>query len=234
MPEPVKILVVDDEEGMRLTLKGILRKRGFDVTVAESGEEAFQMVQKESFRLILMDIKMPGMSGVETFVQMKKFIPETTVIMMTGFAVQEEMRRALREGAYAVVHKPLEIPDVLKLVTESLEGKTLILMVDGMGTQVDSILPELEKKGYRVVRVDELDKCLDLIEERKIQVILFDGEIKQAATLDMIKKAKEIRPDVGFIYFSGHSEEKRLQSAFKEFSLATVQNPSILKNWFRF
>src|SRR5579859_476673 len=92
--EPVSILVVDDQSGIRLTLKGILGKRGYKVAIAESGEQAIEAVRKEHFQLILMDIKMPGISGVDAFIQIKEIAPDTTVILMTAYAMEAEIRRA--------------------------------------------------------------------------------------------------------------------------------------------
>ena len=85
--EKIKILVVDDQAGMRLTMKGILTRRGYDVTVAEDGAKALEAVKSMKFRIIFMDIKMPGMSGVDTFVKIKEINPKATVIMMTAFAL---------------------------------------------------------------------------------------------------------------------------------------------------
>ena len=86
---PLKILVVDDQEGMRLTLGGILKRHGYQVTTLENGYRAVEEVRNTRFDMIFMDIKMPGIDGVETFVRIKEIRPDVNVIMMTAFAVED-------------------------------------------------------------------------------------------------------------------------------------------------
>ena len=101
-----RILVVDDEPGMRITLEGIIEDEGYDVAGVENGYEALAEVQKKSYDLIFMDIKMPGMNGVETYREIKKASPRSVVVMMTGFSVEELVKEALQEGADGVLYKP--------------------------------------------------------------------------------------------------------------------------------
>ncbi len=110
-----KILVVDDEPGMRLTLKGILEKKGFTVALAEDGKEAVEAVQQARFDVVLMDMKMPVMGGAEAFLQIKKVCPETQVILMTGYVVESDIRRAEENGA-TVLTKPLDLKRVIELL----------------------------------------------------------------------------------------------------------------------
>src|SRR5271169_3029211 len=146
--EPINILVVDDQSGIRMTLKGILGKRGYKVAIAESGEQAVAAVRKEHFHLILMDIKMPGISGVDAFIQIKEISPDTTVILMTAYAMEAEIRRAIHEGAYTVIYKPFDMEKVLALIGECMEDKTLVMVVDDRVEDRNLIRAVLEKKGY--------------------------------------------------------------------------------------
>ena len=94
-----KIMVVDDDPGLRLTLEGIIEDEGYDVVGAENGDQAIELARQCPFDLIFMDIKMPGMNGVDAYKEIKKVSPTSVVFMMTGFAVEEQIKEALEEGA---------------------------------------------------------------------------------------------------------------------------------------
>ena len=113
------LLVVDDERGMRDTLLDILEERGYRVDVAGDGVQALEAIGTEAYDLVLMDIVMPRMNGVEVLRQLKQMGNDVTVIMMTAYAVQDLIEEALREGVYRVLYKPLDIEEVLRLIGEA-------------------------------------------------------------------------------------------------------------------
>jgi len=114
------ILVVDDLKGMRVTLGRILEDEGHNVVLAENGYQAIEAAKQTSFDLIFMDIKMPGINGVQTFREVKKINPQAAVIMMTAYSVEDLVREALEEGAYAVVYKPFDIENIVSIIESAL------------------------------------------------------------------------------------------------------------------
>ncbi len=114
--EKTNILVVDDLESLRLTLGGILEDEGHNVVMAEDGYQAIEAIKETHFDAIFMDIKMPGINGVETFEEIKKIDPKAVVIMMTGYSVEDLIKRAVSEGAYTCLHKPFDIEKVIGLI----------------------------------------------------------------------------------------------------------------------
>ncbi|MBI2457013.1 MAG: sigma-54-dependent Fis family transcriptional regulator [candidate division NC10 bacterium] len=109
------ILVVDDEAAMRLLVTSVLRDEGHDVTSAASGEEALQLVAKRHYHLIITDLKMPGISGLEVLETVRRDDPETAVILLTAFGTVEGAVEAMRKGAAHYLLKPLANPDELRL-----------------------------------------------------------------------------------------------------------------------
>ena len=109
------ILVVDDEAAMRLLVTSVLRDEGHDVTAAASGEEALQLVAKRHYHLIITDLKMPGISGLEVLEAVRRDDPETAVILLTAFGTVEGAVEAMRKGAAHYLLKPLANPDELRL-----------------------------------------------------------------------------------------------------------------------
>lgn len=109
------ILVVDDEPAMRLLLSSVLKEEGHDVAAAASGEEALQLIAKRHYHLVLTDLKMPGISGLELLEQVKRDDPGTAVIILTAFGTVEGAVEAMRMGAVHYLLKPLSNPEELRL-----------------------------------------------------------------------------------------------------------------------
>jgi two-component system response regulator HydG len=114
------ILVVDDLKSIRLTLSGLLGDEGYNVVMAEDGYQAIDIAKQAHFDFIFMDIKMPGINGVQTFREIKKINPEAVVIMMTAYSVEDLVREALGEGAYGVVYKPFDIEKIVGMIDSAL------------------------------------------------------------------------------------------------------------------
>ncbi len=121
MAEKANILVVDDNISLCRSLSLVLEYEGYAVTTANDGPEAIGKVREEPFDMIFMDVKMPGMNGTETFREVNKIRPETLVVMMTAYAVEDLVQEALEEGAYGILYKPLDMEDVLKSLEETLK-----------------------------------------------------------------------------------------------------------------
>ncbi|HAM35389.1 MAG TPA: hypothetical protein DEB40_10260 [Elusimicrobia bacterium] len=224
-PKPEKILVVDDQLSMRLTLRGILVKKGYDVTVAEDGARALEQIQKDNYRVIFMDIRMPGMNGVQTFLEMKKTRPNATVIMMTAHALEDEIKTALREGAYTVLHKPFEMDRMLALLKECLEDRPLVLVVDGNREICDALKEALEGYNYRVLFAENGEQCLDQLQQRRFQVIILDLKLPDNG-LATLRDIKEMRPEAGVIVLAtSATEQEALEQAMQFGTIAYLRKP---------
>jgi DNA-binding response OmpR family regulator len=115
-----KILIVDDEETMRRSLADILRLEGAQVKVAASGEAAVDALRQNNFDLILLDLKMPGMDGLEVLRVANKIAPETQVILLTAHGSLESAIAALRLGAHDYLLKPASPSQIIRSVTSGL------------------------------------------------------------------------------------------------------------------
>src|SRR5689334_8117095 len=101
-----RLLIVDDEESLRTSLLVNLEDEGYEVTEAESGQEASELAAKQPFDLIVTDMRMPGRNGLETFREIRKLRSDALIMLMTGFANESLVSEALSEGAYTVLYKP--------------------------------------------------------------------------------------------------------------------------------
>ena len=113
----VTVLVVDDEHGMRETLVDILTSAGYAVTPAPDGGEALAMATRNSYDVIVMDIKMPVLSGVEVLASLEH--PPPQIILMTAYAMEEQLQAARQHDAFAIMQKPFQVPYLLRVVAEA-------------------------------------------------------------------------------------------------------------------
>jgi DNA-binding NtrC family response regulator len=118
-----KMLIVDDEETLTYSLyqSFILSQNNYEVVTAASGEEAAERLAETEFDLVITDIKMPGMDGLELLSQIKEKYPRTEVIVMTAYGSLEKKEEALEKGAHFYIEKPFEIREIKQLVMELLQ-----------------------------------------------------------------------------------------------------------------
>lgn len=120
-----RVLIVDNEKSMRDFLAIVLRKEEYLVETAEDGDQAVKVLEKEIFDLVLTDIKMPRMSGLDLLKKVKELSPETVVMMMTAYASTETAIEAMKEGAFDYLIKPFQIDEVRLIIKNALEGRKL-------------------------------------------------------------------------------------------------------------
>jgi CheY-like chemotaxis protein len=111
------VLVVDDESGMRETLVDILEAAGYVVTQAPDGGEALAKARANRYDVIVMDIKMPVLTGVEVLASLDH--PPPQIILMTAYALEEQLRDAREHNAFAIMQKPFQVPYLLRVVAEA-------------------------------------------------------------------------------------------------------------------
>ena len=119
-----RVLVVDDEADFLTTLVNRLRKRNLEVSGVASGEKALGLLDKEPFDVVILDVKMPGMDGVDVLREMKRKWPLVEVIMLTGHASIESGIEGMRLGAFDYIIKPMDIDDLVDKMRKAFEKKS--------------------------------------------------------------------------------------------------------------
>jgi two-component system, NtrC family, response regulator HydG len=122
MADQVKILIVDDEESHRIMLRAVLKDEGYGVAEAADGMEAIRAVEKEALDLILMDLRMTSMDGIEALTEIRKISPNVPVLIMTAYASVKTAVEALKAGAFDYLTKPLDIEELKVLIEKALEN----------------------------------------------------------------------------------------------------------------
>ncbi len=132
------ILIVDDEVGPRESLTMIL-KPVYDVHSVINGQEAIKFVSQNRVDLMTLDLKMPGLSGIDTLREIKKLQPDIEIIIITGFGTLDNAREVLRYGAGDFISKPFNVPDVIVTVGKAFERRRYLLKVKSLLQQLKSI-----------------------------------------------------------------------------------------------
>jgi CheY-like chemotaxis protein len=120
--KPLQILVVDDEQSICMLLQDVLTRFGHSVTTCQDGAAGIELAGENTFDLVFLDIRMPGMSGLEALKKLRELQPEATFVMITGFAKDDIIDEALQSGAAACLCKPFSLSQVTKLLEEVTSG----------------------------------------------------------------------------------------------------------------
>ena len=121
--ETIRLLLVDDEDDFRRTVAKRLMKRGIDVKQAASGEECLEILKNDPVDVVVLDVKMPGMDGIETLHRIKKNHPEIEVIMLTGHATTQDGVDGIKTGAFDYLSKPIELEHLLGKIRQAHEKR---------------------------------------------------------------------------------------------------------------
>jgi DNA-binding NtrC family response regulator len=119
----VRLLIIEDDEGMRELLEDSLVEEGVETDSAANGSEAFRKLAKESFDLVITDIRMSGLTGLDILPGIKKLQPKAFIIVMTAFGSEEVRRKSFNKGASAYLEKPILIHRLKLLVQEMVSSK---------------------------------------------------------------------------------------------------------------
>ena len=182
---PVQVLVVDDEESIRDGSERILTKMGCHVLTAVEGGEALDVLAKEAVSIVLLDMKMPGMDGMEVLRRIRERYDTILVIVITGYATVETAIEAMKQGAYDFIPKPFE-PDQLRIVVnralEKLQLTQEALMLEQERTRTLSDL-DTEKSRIRTI-IESLPNGL-VVTNATGQVVLMNPAFRQLLDLDV-------------------------------------------------
>ncbi|MFP4168413.1 MAG: response regulator [Desulfonatronovibrionaceae bacterium] len=118
----IRVLLVDDEVDFMETLVKRMKKRGLNVKGVKSGEEALAVLGEETFQVVVLDVKMPGMNGIEVLKIIKKRHPRAEVIMLTGHASLELAMQGMESGAYDYLMKPMDLDELIYKIEDAYES----------------------------------------------------------------------------------------------------------------
>jgi DNA-binding NtrC family response regulator len=150
--DPVSLLIVDDEAGNRQTLADVFTESGYSVVTAATGQEGMEKARDRFFNVAILDIKLPDMYGTELLVRLKEAHPDTTCIMVTGYASLQTSMKAINAGAYAYILKPLDIEHLCHVLRQAVEKQRDVFEGRRQMRQLVEQVARLEKENAALRR----------------------------------------------------------------------------------
>jgi len=174
MSDPATLLIADDDPGLRESLERTLTREGYRVVLASDGRAALERVQAGGVDLIVTDLKMPGLTGLELLRAAKAIMPDVDVILLTAFGTVEEAVKAMKDGAYDFLTKPFRREQLIKLIDKALERRDLIEQNRALKKQLE----DLRAKGQMIGASPSWRRMLTLVEQTadSSATILIQGE----------------------------------------------------------
>ncbi len=174
MAEAPTLLVADDDPAVRESLERTLKREGYQVVVASDGQAGLEQLRAGGVDLVLADLKMPGLSGLELLRAVKTVAPDVDVIMLTAFGTVEEAVQAMKDGAYDFLTKPFQRAQLIRLIRKALERRALIAENRALQQRLDDLL----RQGAVIGTSPAFQRMMTLIEQvaPSSATVLIEGE----------------------------------------------------------
>lgn len=208
----MRVFIIDDDRDHAESIADVLTMRGFETELAFSGEAGLARFRETDFDIVFMDVKLPGMNGVETFFEFRKIRPEVKVMLMTGFSLEQLIAQAVENGALGVLKKPFEIGDLLD-VLEQVKPRGMVLVADDDPEFAASIAPILIDHGYRVKIVTSGREALEKAATDGIDCLILDLKMPVLSGLEVYIKLKESGRTLPTIFVTGFPGERNMALA---------------------
>ena len=185
----------------------MLEMEGHEVTDAGSGEEALENFQAEHFDLSFLDLKHPGINGVEVLAELRRLRPVTPAVLMTGHRAEQLIGQAIENGALRVLRRPFEIEEVLSLVRE-IEPRGSDLVADDEPDFAASAEQLLSDAGYRVLVANTGSEAIERATRKAIDVLVLDPRLPVLHGLDVYLELKRRGRELPTVLVTAYQTEK--------------------------
>jgi len=224
--QPPTILVVDDEVDTCRNLSDILTDLGYAVDVAHDGPSALELVRRNAYDVALLDLRMPGMDGLELFHRIRQLRSGTVGIIVTAYVGTDTAERALAAGAWQVLAKPVDFPRLLGLV-EEVVGQPLVLIVDDDPDLCQSLRDVLCDRGYRVCLAHDESDAATHLRDTSFRVVLIDMKLPDGDGAGVYRLVREANPQARTVVITGYrgEMEQRVQEVLREGADAVCYKP---------
>lgn len=221
-----RILIVDDEPDICANLWDILTDLGYQVNTAHDGFVALDLVKKHVYDVALLDLRMPGMDGLELYRRIREVSAGTVAIVVTAYAGSEAAKSACAAGAWRIVPKPVDTGSLLGLVAQALETP-LILVVDDDRDLCENLWDLLHERGYRVHLAHDAPEAEQALRERKFHVVLIDMKLPAGDGHQVLRTMQKINREARTVLITGHAAEMeaKVQEALQAGANAVCYKP---------
>ena len=227
-----RILLVDDEEEFLTVSSRVLRRRNLDVDVALNGVTALDMVDKNQYDIIVLDVKMPDIDGVEVFRIIHEKYPRLPVILLTGHASIDDAFHTSKEGIADYLSKPIDMEKMAERIFEVIgkwrqersgdadepetkEGQVRVMLVDDEVEFLRSMSRVLERRNMKIITAESGEKGLMLLKDALVDVVVLDVKMPGIDGLEVLRCIKSSYPSIQVIMLTGHPSYVAAMEAIK-------------------
>jgi CheY-like chemotaxis protein len=220
------VLVVDDEVDICDNLRDILTDLGYDVDTASDGVRALALVKAKPYDVALLDLRMPGMDGLELYRRIKALRADTVAMIVTAYATDTATQEALGAGAWKVVAKPVDFPSLMQWIDEALD-QPIVLVVDDDEEMCHSLWDILRGHGYRVSLARDGLQAAKRLEEQNHHVVLIDMKLPQGDGAEVFRQVRQMNPQARTVLISGHRSdvERKIEEVLNHGADAVCYKP---------
>jgi DNA-binding NtrC family response regulator len=220
--EKLKILLVDDEKEFVESLSERLELRNLEADVVYDGEQALDALKKGKHDVMVLDLRMPGIDGIEVLRQAKKRNPNVQVVVLTGHGTDKDEAMAKKLGAIAYLKKPVDIDHLIGALKRE---KMKVLLVDDEREFVESLSERLELRNLEADVAYDGEQALDVLKEGKHDVMVLDLRMPGIDGIEVLRQAKKRNPNVQVVVLTGHGTDKDEAMAKKLGAIAYMRKP---------
>jgi DNA-binding NtrC family response regulator len=200
------VLVVDDEKDTCSNLQDILTDLGYRVDVAYDGPSTLELVKQNAYDIALLDLRMPGMDGLELYRRIKELRSGTVAIIVTAYATSDTAQAAQHAGAWRILPKPVDFPRLMDCVDEALD-QPLVMIVDDDQDLCDSLWDVLRERGYRVCTAHSIKGAEQRLRDRDHKVVLIDMKFPEGDGGELYRLVRQTAPQARTILITGCRDE---------------------------
>jgi two-component system, NtrC family, response regulator HydG len=203
---PIRLLVVDDDLDTCANLADILSDIGYDVQTAPDATTALRLLDEHTFDIVLLDLKLPGMDGLQLYRELKRRSASTVAILVTGFADAETRQRAEQLGVWRILPKPVDVPALLPMISEAAE-QPLLLIVDDDHDFCASLHDVLRERSFRVGIAGSAEEAAQQMSRHEFPIVLVDWRLPDADGLHLLQQIRDQNPQTRTVLLTGHRHE---------------------------
>ncbi|ADO84071.1 response regulator [Ilyobacter polytropus] len=230
----IKVLLVEDDKMARKRLKRVIEKEGYEVIAAQDGLEGLELFKSERPDVVITDVKMPKIDGIEVMHRIKEMSKTTEVILITGHGDIDMAIVALRDGALDYIKKPIDIDQLIVSLGRAKEKiqdrkkitirNSILILEDDEKTR-EKLGKIYIKEGYKVFTAPDGERGLKIFSENKIDILLTDLRMPIMNGLQFISEVKKISSDCEFIVLSGFGDEADAVEAMRNGAINFISKP---------
>lgn len=232
--EKLKVLLVEDEVDARGRLAKVIRKEGFEVLEAKDGKEGIDIFAKELPEIVITDLRMPNIDGVEVMHRVKRISPNVQIIVITAYGEVEATISAIREGAIDYLRKPLDLDELTlalgRAAEKIYENKDIspfpsLLLAEDDDTTRERLARILMQENWNVVSASNGTEAIEVFNREKVDVAILDIRMPKMDGLTALHEMRKASKDFEAIILTGYGDETSAIQALRDGAFNFIRKP---------